>query len=59
MIGVKIENMTEIDRLVFLIEEIDVQKSRIEEHGAGHIHTTIRVLKDRVEEIRRTLNNEA
>ena len=51
--------MTEVDRLVFLIEEIDVQKSRIEEHGAGHIHTTIRVLKDRVEEIRRTLNNEA
>ena len=59
MTGVKIENMTEVDRLVFLIEEIDVQKSRMEEHGTGHIHTTIRVLKDRVEEIRRTLNNEA
>ena len=58
MIGVKIENVTETDRLVFLVEEIAVQKTRIQQHGTGHIHTTIRVLTDRVEEIRRKLNNE-
>ena len=31
--------------------EIDILHSKIEEHGTGHIHTTIRVLDQRLEEM--------
>ena len=31
--------------------EIDTLRSKIEEHGTGHIHTTIRVLDQRLEEL--------
>ena len=51
--------MTEVDRLVFLVEEIAILKTKIRDHGTGHIHTTIRVLEDRAEEIRSKLNNES
>ena len=34
-----------------LQSEIEVQKSRIQPHDTGHIHTTIGVLEDRVEEL--------
>ncbi len=34
-----------------LQSEIEVQKSRIQPHDTGHIHTTISVLTDRVEEL--------
>ena len=34
-----------------LQSEIEVQKSRIQPHDTGHIHTTISVLEDRVEEL--------
>ena len=51
--------MTEVDRLVFLVEEIGVLKTRIREHDTGHIHTAINVLKHRVEEVKEKLKNEA
>jgi len=51
--------MTEVDRLVFLVEEIGVLKTRIREHDTGHIHTAINVLKHRVEEVKEKLNNES
>ena len=31
--------------------EIDILRSKIEEHGTGHIHTTIKVLNHRLEEM--------
>ena len=31
--------------------EIDTLHSKIEEHGTGHIHTTIKVLEQRLEEM--------
>ena len=51
--------MTDVDRLVFLVEEIGVLKTRIREHDTGHIHTAINVLKHRVEEVKEKLKNEA
>ena len=51
--------MTDVDRLVFLVEEIGVLKTRIREHDTGHIHTAINVLKHRVEEVKEKLNNES
>ena len=45
----------EIDRLVMLMEEIAILKSRLQPHDTGHIHTTISTLESRVEEIRDNL----
>ena len=50
--------MTEVDRLVFLVEEIGVLKTKIREHDTGHIHTAINVLEHRVKEVKEKLNNE-
>ena len=51
--------MTDVDRLVFLVEEIGILKTKIEEHGTGHIHTAINVLEHRVKEVKEKLNNES
>ena len=45
----------EVDRLVMLMEEIAILKSRLQPHDTGHIHTTISTLESRVEEIRNDL----
>ena len=39
----------------FLIEEISIQKNRIEDTDMGHIHTTVNVLQKRVEEVQKEL----
>ena len=43
--------MTEVERLVFLVEEIGVLKTKIREHDTGHIHTTISTLEWHIKEI--------
>ena len=41
-----------IDQKIQAIEsEIDTLRSKIQEHGTGHIHTTIRVLDQRLNEM--------
>ena len=45
----------EVDRLVMLMEEIAILKSRLQPHDTRHIHTTICTLESRVEEIRDNL----
>ena len=45
----------EVDRLVFLMEEIAILKSRLQPEDTGYIHTTINTLEGRVEEIRNSL----
>jgi hypothetical protein len=42
--------MNHIDHLKY---EIEVLKSRIREHGTGHIKETIRLLESRIEELSR------
>ena len=51
--------MTDVDRLVFLVEEIGILKTKIEEHGTGHIHTAIGVLEHRVKEVKEKIYNES
>jgi len=41
-----------VDYLTVLMEEVAVQRSRLEPHDTGHIHTTISVLEHRIEEIK-------
>ena len=45
----------EVDRLVMLMEEIAILKSRLQPEDTGQIHTTINTLESRVEEIRNNL----
>ena len=42
----------DIDRLIFLMEEIAILQSKLRPEDTGHIHTTISTLQNRVEEIR-------
>ena len=45
----------EIDRLVFLMEEIAILKTKIQPEDTGHIYTTISTLEDRVEEVKKNI----
>ena len=45
----------EVDRLIFLMEEIAILQSKLRPEDTGHIHTTISTLQNRVEEIRNNL----
>ena len=47
----------EVDRLIFLMEEIAILQSKLRPEDTGHIHTTISTLQNRVEEIRNGLAN--
>ena len=44
--------MKDTDRLIFLMEEIAILKSRLQPHETGHIHTAISVLQERVREVK-------
>jgi len=48
--------VSELDRMVILMEEVAVLKSRIQEHGTGHLYTTISTLESRVLEIKEKLS---
>ena len=46
----------EVDRLVFLMEEIAILKTKIQPEDTGHIYTTISTLESRVEEIKNNIS---
>ena len=48
----------ELNHLVHLKDEINYLKSLLKPHDTGHIHTTIGVLEQRVEEITMKLAKE-
>jgi|TARA_B110000902_G_scaffold7700_1_gene9146 hypothetical protein len=48
--------VSELDRMVILMEEIAVLKSRIQDSGTGHLYTTISTLENRVLEIKEKLS---
>ena len=48
----------ELNHLVHLKDEINYLKSLLQPHDTGHIHTTISVLEERVEEITMRLAKE-
>tara|TARA_Y100001937_G_scaffold102758_1_gene141359 strand:- start:298 stop:471 length:174 start_codon:yes stop_codon:yes gene_type:complete len=45
----------EVDRLVFLMEEIAILKTKIQPEDTGHIYTTISTLESRVEEVKKSI----
>ena len=48
----KEDELSDVDRLVFLMEEIAIIESRFQPEDTGHLRTAVSVLKDRVEELR-------
>ena len=44
-----------VDRLQVLLEEKSILKSRLQPHDTGHLHTTISVLDERIEEIKQNV----
>jgi hypothetical protein len=39
------------EKIRLISEEVQVLKSRIQEHGTGHIHTAISVMQHRIAEL--------
>ena len=50
------EKITKTERLVLLMDEIAVAKSKLQPHDTGHIHTSISYLESRVEEIQKEID---
>ena len=44
--------MNDVDRIIFLMEEIAVLESRFQPEDTGHLRTAVNVLRERVEELR-------
>ena len=49
--------MNNVDRIIFLMEEIAVLESRFQPEDTGHLRTAVSVLKERVEELRNEIKN--
>ena len=49
--------MSRVDRVITLVEEIAILKDRYTDHDTGHLRTAVRVLEDRVEELKEELKD--
>ena len=52
----RVDRHREMDHMFVLMREIDVLKERFAPHDTGHIRGAVRVLEDRVQEIRQELS---
>ena len=51
-------NITSSQRLILLMDEISIAKSKLEPQDTGHIHTSISYLESRVEEVQAEIDKE-
>jgi hypothetical protein len=52
------EKMNKTDRLVSLMDEISIAKSKLLPEDTGHIHTSINYLESRVDELKNEIDND-
>jgi len=45
-------NTVTVDKIIMLMEEIAIFRSRFQEHDTGNLRTTVNVLEDRVKELK-------
>ena len=45
-------------RLLLLMDEISIAKSKLQPHDTGHIHTSIGYLQSRVDEVKSEIDQE-
>ena len=50
-------NLATVDKIIVLVEEIAVLKSRYTEHDTGNLRTAVSVLENRVQELRERIHN--
>ncbi len=50
-------NLATVDKIIVLVEEIAVLKSRYTEHDTGHLRTAVSVLENRVQELKERVHN--
>mgnify|MGYP001177369682 FL=1 len=53
-----IKDITKTERLVLLMDEISIAKSKLMPEDTGHIHTSISYLESRVEELKKEIDND-
>ena len=53
-----IKDVTKTERLVLLMDEISIAKSKLMPEDTGHIHTSISYLESRVEEVKKEIDND-
>ena len=51
-------HMTTSQRLIFLMDEISIAKSKLQPEDTGHIHTSISYLESRVEEVQKQIDED-
>lgn len=47
--------LSDVDRIVMLMEEIAIAQSKVQPTGTGHINTAINYMRNRVEEIKKDI----
>jgi len=50
--------INQTERLMLLMDEIAIARSRLQPEDTGHIHTSINYLESRVEEVREDIDKE-
>ena len=50
-------NLATVDKIIVLVEEIAVLKSRYTEHDTGNLRTAVSVLENRVQELKERVHN--
>jgi len=50
-------NTVTVTKIIMLMEEIAILESRFEEHNSGNLHTTVNVLRNRVEELKGNIHD--
>ena len=50
--------INQTERLMLLMDEIAIAKSKLRPEDTGHIHTSISYLETRVEEVRKEIDEE-
>ena len=51
-------NITSSQRLVLLMDEISIAKSKLMPEDTGHIHTSISYLESRVDEVQKQIDED-
>ena len=57
MINSNESNVVTVDKIIILLEEISVLRSRFKESDTGNLRTAVSVLENRVQELRDRVND--
>ena len=50
-------NLVTVDKIMVLMEEVAIFKSRFQEHDTGNLRTTVNVFENRIQELREIVHD--